>query len=134
MPRSPHASHLHPKWGKDLAWMRRIGAITERPQPAGQMVIETVVEVAPRSLSTPLQQRQPKRQPKQQPRVRKSKPVVLRPLPCINLGAVVARAGSCCPRNNTHTCNAGRGNVKPAIECETCTTGYVPDTDSNAND
>jgi len=133
MPRSPHASHLHPKWGKDLAWMRRIGAITEEPQPAGQMVIEPAAKDFVAEL---LHEQKPKRQ--QASRTRKpkpkSKPVVLRPLPCVNLGPVVARAGSCCPRNNTHTCNAGRGSVKPAIECETCTTGYIPDTDSDAND
>ena len=129
MPRSPHASYLNPKWGKDLAWMLRIGAIVEHPQLAGQMVIEpvtaTVIATAPASMSRkgPASKRQPSS------RTRKSKTPAIRPLPCVNLGAVVKRAGSCCPRNNTHTCNAGRGDVRPAIECETCV-GYVADSDA----
>ncbi|MBA4191830.1 MAG: hypothetical protein C0467_27945 [Planctomycetaceae bacterium] len=54
------------------------------------------------------------------PKATKATPAVFRELPCENLGAVVRRAGSCCPRKNTHVCKAGYGEVKPSENCETC--------------
>lgn len=52
-----------------------------------------------------------------------------RPVPCVHLGVLVERAPCVCPRKDTRRCDAGRGDVTQARECELCP-GYEADCDS----
>lgn len=96
--RSPHASTLHPKWGVDLEWMRRIGVV-EVPVSAGSVVIEPHV---PKPITTPL--------PLIESKVKR----------CKFLGKRVARSGGNCWKNDTFHCKAGKGDVVHNKQCKDC--------------
>lgn len=51
---------------------------------------------------------------------------VRRPLECLNLGKLIARAACACPRRDVRECTAGHGSVTAAGECEVCP-DYVAD-------
>jgi hypothetical protein len=129
--RSPHASHLNPRWGKDQEWMVAIGAA---PPPTvgsgGQMVIEPsspVVEEAQEMVPpSPGKEKVVEARPPAS-RASSKTPEVIRALPCIDLGRLVKRAGCrACPRDDEHECNQGHGIVTQNGLCETCG-GYVAD-------
>ncbi|WP_439624054.1 hypothetical protein [Gemmata sp.] len=117
MPRSPHASHLNPRWGTDPHWTERAGGPAAAVAlSGGQVVIEASAATA--SAAASLGQEQGRGD---------TKPDALRPLPCVHLGRVVKRVGcKTCRRDDTRVCDAGRGNVCQAVECEACSQ-YEPD-------
>jgi hypothetical protein len=53
-------------------------------------------------------------------------PAARRPLPCVYLGPVTERAGCLCPRRDRRRCDRGHGDVRQAVECESCP-DYEPD-------
>ncbi|WP_439627622.1 hypothetical protein [Gemmata sp.] len=105
MSRSPHASHLNPRWGVDPQWTERAGGPAASVALSGGQVVIDPASAPPAA----------------------HKPAVLRPLPCVHLGRVVKRSGCrTCRRDDGRTCDAGRGTVRQSVECETCP-GYEPD-------
>ncbi len=52
--------------------------------------------------------------------------------PCVSLGLIVSPRSNPCWKLAAHECDAGRGQCRPGVECQTCT-GYVAD-DPHADD
>lgn len=119
MPRSPHSSYLHPKWGVDPTWTRLAGGGGAIENHSGGQMLLLDGEPAPAVVAAPATAK--RTAVRTATTKRTAKPAAIHPLACISLGVIVERAGSCCPRNNWHTCNAGQGDrVQPATTCETC--------------
>lgn len=134
MPRSPHASHLNPRWGVDPHWTERAGGpVAAVALSGGQVVIAPAAPAVSPETPPATTAAEPAGGPPEpaagEPAA--GKPAAgLRSLPCVHLGRVVKRAGcKTCRRDDTHACDAGEGNVRPSVECETCVK-YAADTDT----
>ena len=113
MARSPHASHLHPNWGKDVEWHKAIGMPITSDDVIGIIVEQDKKKAITQGLvGIPIPPVSPVR-------------TAAHSLPCIYLGETVVRVGcSTCRREDTRICTFkgfDRKRVSQNTTCESCT-------------